>query len=166
MRRRIVFIASIAVGVCLYIYSAPDGKVVAPPVPTTLIPPDYPPIAREKLVKLDERYGRIKMLGGVAAVRQAILDDAVSFQKLEEFQMFVLEWIDIAGWDDYADLMVAVAETGTANIRRNAAALLSGRPTPLLRQNGCESRIVRLHISETDPAAAADWKDRSRMVRR
>ncbi len=164
MTRRVATALLIALGVVSYMVFSFGEEVVAPPVPRIILPPDFPTLARERLVKIDDRFARIREIGGVQAVRQAIIQDIASFQKLEEFHMFLIEWIDIAGWDDYADLMVDVAESGTTAVRRNAAALLSSRPTPLLLRNAYGPRIIRLHLSESDPGATADWKDLRAML--
>ena len=162
--RRRMLAYSIGTGVGLYVLGSSVDRSAAPPYPPLVLPAGIPTLMAQRLNNIHSRYSVIRNTSGVPAVRQRIIADLHGYRGFDEWLISEVEWIDIAGWTDAADLMIDAAEIGGAPVRRNAAAYLSSRATPLLIANGYASRIVRLHKTETDAVAAADWVDLRKLL--
>lgn len=157
--RRRMLAYSIGTGVGLYVLGSSVDRSAAPPYPPLVLPAGYPTLMAQRLNNIHNRYSVIRNASGVPAVRQRIIADLHGYRGFDEWLLSEIEWIDLVGWADAADLLVDAAEIGGLPVRRSAAAVLSGRPTPLLMTNGYAPRIVRLHRMEVDAGAIADWKD-------
>jgi hypothetical protein len=154
-RRWIAYSAGIGAG--LYVLGAFTDRSAAPPCAQLVLPPGLPTLTAQRLQNLHSRYSTLRAASGVAAVRQRIIADLHGYRGFDDWVSVIIDWIDLAGWNDAADLIVDAAELGGVVVRRNAAANLAGRKSALLIANGYQPRIIRLHKTETDPAAAADW---------
>ena len=159
MTRRKMLGYSVATGAGLYLLGSSVDRSAAPPYPPLVLPAGYPTLMAQRLNNIHSRYSVIRNASGVPAVRQKIIADLHGYRGFDEWLESEVEWIDLVGWGDAADLMIDAAEIGGPSVRRNSAAFLAARTTPLLIANGYAPRIVRLHRAEVDPAAAADWKD-------
>jgi hypothetical protein len=164
MTRRRMLAYSVGTGAGLFLISSFVDHSAAPPYPSLVLPPGVPSLMAQRINNLHLRYGAIRTVGGVSAVRQRIISDLHGYRGFDEWLESVQNWIRFAGWADAADLLVDSAEIGGASVRRNAAALLAAIPSGLPMANGYAPRIVRLHKMETDPAASADWRDLRRQL--
>lgn len=162
--RRRMLAYSVGTGVGLYLLGSSVDRSAAPPYPPLVLPVPYAGLAGQRLQNLHGRYSAVRNALGVPAVRQRIIADIHGYRGFDEWIESIVEWIDLAGWGDAADLMIDAAEIGGSSVRRSAAALLTSRPTPLLMGNGYGPRIVRLHKTESDPTAIGDWKDLRRQL--
>jgi hypothetical protein len=164
MSRRRLLTYSVGTGVGLYLLGSFVDRSVAPPYPPLMLPSTYTGLTADRLRNLHRRYDAVRTAQGVPAVRQRIIADLHGYRGYEPWLEAVAEWIDLAGWADAADLLVDAAEIGGPGVRRNAAALLTSRATPLLVANSYGPRVVRLEQLETDPAAKSDWRDLRRTL--
>jgi hypothetical protein len=162
--RRRWLLYSVGTGIGLYLLGAATDRAAAPPYPQLSVPAGYPPRAAQRIQNLHARYSTLRTTGGVPAVRQRIIADLHGFRGYEEWLEAVVEWIQLAGWNDAADLLIDAAEIGGPSVRQNAAALLAGRATSLLATNGYGPRVVRLHQTEADAAAKDDWRALRRLL--
>jgi hypothetical protein len=124
-----------------------------------VLSPAVPPLTQKRLQALHGRYDAVAAASGVPAMRARILADIRGFRGHDEWLDAIHDWIQRVGWMDAADLCIDVAEIAGMNIRRNCAASLSQFGTPLLSSSLHGSRIVRLHMSESDGAARSYWGD-------
>jgi hypothetical protein len=164
MSRRRMIVYSAGTGAGLYVLGSMVDRSAAPPYPRLAMPSGLPPLMVQGLQNLHARYSALRVSGGVPAVRQRVLADLHGYRGFDEWMCAVVEWIQLAGWADAADLMIDAAEIGGASVRRNAAAYLAARSTPLVVAALHGPRLVRLHKTESDASAAADWKDLRRTL--
>ena len=90
-------------------------------------------------------------------MRGQVIADLRGFRGNASWQETIVEWIDLAGWRDAADLLIDASESGDADVRRTCSARLIGRKTPLLMANGYGPRIIALQQNETEPLARQYW---------
>lgn len=136
-----------------------QADTVAPPYPAIVIPAGTHPLLRKRLENLHSRYSAVLTTGGVPAVRARLTNDIRSFAQADDWLTSIIEWINIAGWNDAADLLIDIAEIGDNAVRVTASTYLSAKTTPLVTAAVHGRRVVRLYKSETEPIALESWRD-------
>lgn len=132
----------------------PYTPIGGPPI---VIPDDTQPDLASMLRELHGRYNASKASGGTTGLRFLISRDLKRLANSEEGLSLIVAWIDLAGWDDAADLLIEAADVGSPAIRISCAALVMSRSTDLLTAGKHGPRIVRLHMTETEPLAKEYW---------
>jgi hypothetical protein len=135
-----------------------DFATAAAPLPPLVVPPEFGPIQRSRLLGLHRRYSAAFVSGGLPTMRNTVGGDFVRFRGNDPWQEIVAEWIILAAIATCADLLVDGALVASVDLRRMCAAKLATAPTPLVTASTHGARIIALDVAETDPAAKSYWK--------